>query len=99
MSGRAFEVLAYLLANRDRMVPKRELLEAVWPRMVVEENNLTQAISNLRRVLGDSREAPQFIATVAGRGYQFVGDARPMLPWLRLQRPAVEPPGPAAVAA
>ncbi len=78
LSGRAFEVLAYLLANRDRMVPKRELLEAVWPRMVVEENNLTQAISNLRRVLGDSREAPQFIATVAGRGYQFVGDARPL---------------------
>lgn len=78
LSGRAFEVLAYLLAHRDRMVPKRELLDAVWPRMVVEENNLTQAISNLRRVLGDSRESPRFIATVAGRGYQFVGEARPM---------------------
>lgn len=96
LSGRAFEVLAYLLANRDRMVPKRELLEAVWPRMVVEENNLTQAISNLRRVLGDSREAPRFIATVAGRGYQFVGDALP-LPVAAPATPAVEPPRPAAV--
>ena len=76
LSGRSFEVLAYLLANRDRMVTKRELLDNVWPRMVVEENNLTQAISSLRRVLGDTRESPHFIATIAGRGYQFVGDAR-----------------------
>ncbi len=78
LSGRAFDVLAFLLACRDRMVTKRELMDTVWPRMVVEENNLTQAISTLRRVLGDSREAPQFIATIAGRGYQFVGDASPV---------------------
>jgi DNA-binding winged helix-turn-helix (wHTH) protein len=78
LSGRAFEVLAFLLSRRDRMVTKRELLDAVWPHLVVEENNLTQAISTLRRVLGDSREAPQFIATIAGRGYQFVGDAVPV---------------------
>ena len=77
LSGRAFEVLAHLLAHRDRMVSKRELMDAVWPKMVVEENNLTQAISVLRRVLGDSRESPRFIATIAGRGYQFVGDAAP----------------------
>jgi len=79
LSDRAFEVLAYLLAHRERMVPKRELMDAVWPRMVVEENNLTQAISTLRRALGDSRESPQFIATIAGRGYQFVGDAKPVI--------------------
>lgn len=76
LSGRAFEVLAYLVANRDRMVPKRELMDAVWPRMVVEENNLTQAVSALRRALGDSRESPSFIATIAGRGYQFVAEAQ-----------------------
>ena len=81
LSGRAFEVLAYLLVHRERMVPKRELMDAVWPRMVVEENNLTQAISILRRALGDSRESPQFIATIAGRGYQFVGDAKPVIDW------------------
>ena len=57
LSGRAFEVLAYLLVHRERMVPKRELMDAVWPRMVVEENNLTQAISILRRALGDPRLA------------------------------------------
>jgi DNA-binding winged helix-turn-helix (wHTH) protein/TolB-like protein len=76
LSGRAFEVLAMLLDHRDRLVTKRELLDGVWPHMVVEENNLTQAISTLRRVLGDSRESPRFIATVAGRGYQFIGDVR-----------------------
>lgn len=81
LSDRAFEVLAYLLAHRERMVPKRELMDAVWPRMVVEENNLTQAISTLRRALGDSRESPQFIATIAGRGYQFVGDVKPVVDW------------------
>lgn len=78
LTGRAYDVLAYLLLNRERVVSKRELMDAVWPRTVVEENNLTQAISVLRRVLGDSRETPQFIATIAGRGYQFVGQARPV---------------------
>jgi DNA-binding winged helix-turn-helix (wHTH) protein/TolB-like protein len=78
LSGRAFDVLAFLLVNRERMVSKRELMDAVWPQSVVEENNLTQAISTLRRVLGDSRETPRFIATVAGRGYQFVADVHPV---------------------
>ena len=77
-SGRAFEVLAYLLANRDRMVSKRELLDAVWPSVVVEENNLSQAISIVRRALGDSRDEPRFVVTVARRGYKFVGDATPL---------------------
>jgi DNA-binding winged helix-turn-helix (wHTH) protein/TolB-like protein/predicted negative regulator of RcsB-dependent stress response len=77
-SGRAFEVLAYLIANRDRMVSKRELLDAVWPSVVVEENNLSQAISILRRVLGESREEPRFVVTVARRGYKFIGEATPL---------------------
>lgn len=72
LSGRGYDVLVYLVANRERMVPKGELMDAVWPGAAVEENNLAQAISGLRRALGDTRESPQFIATVAGRGYQFV---------------------------
>jgi DNA-binding winged helix-turn-helix (wHTH) protein/TolB-like protein len=95
LTGRAFDVLAYLLVNRERMVGKRELMDAVWPQAVVEENNLTQAISTLRRVLGDSRETPQFIATIAGRGYQFVEQARPVsdaLPEAPTSPPVVDPP-------
>ncbi len=77
VSGRAYDVLLYLVENRERVVTKDELLKAVWPRTFVEENNLNQAVSSLRRALGDSREAPRLILTVAGRGYRFIGDARP----------------------
>ena len=76
MSSRAYDVLVYLIENRTRVVSKDDLLKAVWPRVVVEENNLTQAISALRRALGDMRDASRFIITVPGRGYRFVGDVR-----------------------
>lgn len=72
LAGRAFDVLEYLVRHRDRVVDKDELLSAVWPHVIVEANNLTQAVSAIRRALGDSREAPEFVATVAGRGYRFV---------------------------
>ena len=72
LAGRAFDVLEYLVRHRDRLVGKDELMSAVWPHVVVDENNLTQAVSAIRRALGDSRETPEFVATVAGRGYRFV---------------------------
>ena len=74
LSARAYEVLIFLLENRHRVVSKDELMKAVWPRSVVEENNLNQAITILRRALGDRRDSPQFVRTIAGRGYRFVGD-------------------------
>ena len=67
-------MLIYLVENRDRVVSKNELMKAVWPRSVVEENNLNQAVTILRRALGDRRDSPQFVRTIAGRGYRFVGD-------------------------
>ncbi len=79
LSGRAYDVLAYLVENRDRVVSKDELIKAVWPHSVVEDNNLNQAISTVRRALGDSRDTPRFIVTVAGRGYQFIGDVHPLV--------------------
>jgi len=72
IAGRAYDVLVHLLQHRDRVVGKDELLAAVWPRVVVEENNLSQAISAIRRAFADTRESPRFVATVAGRGYRFV---------------------------
>jgi DNA-binding winged helix-turn-helix (wHTH) protein/TolB-like protein len=75
LSARAYDVLLHLVENRQRVVGKDELLKAVWPSTIVEENNLTQAIAALRRALGDSRESPRFIVTVPGRGYQFIADA------------------------
>lgn len=66
IGGRAFAVLSVLLRERHRVVGKAELLEAAWPGLVVEENNLQVQIGNLRRLLG--RNA---IATIPALGYQF----------------------------
>ena len=66
LGARAFDLLAALIARRDRVVAKEELMEAVWPGVAVEENNLTVQISSLRKILGSDS-----IATVAGRGYRF----------------------------
>jgi predicted ATPase/DNA-binding winged helix-turn-helix (wHTH) protein len=67
LGARAFDLLLALVERRDRVVSKNELLEIVWPRMVVEENNLPVQVSSLRKLLG-----PNAIATVPGRGYRFV---------------------------
>jgi DNA-binding winged helix-turn-helix (wHTH) protein/TolB-like protein len=74
LSNRAYEVLVYLIENRGQVVSKDDLMQAVWKRVVVEENNLNQAISLLRRTLHDQRASPRYIGTVPGRGYRFVGD-------------------------
>jgi len=66
LGGRAFDVLRTLIERRERLVAKNELLDLVWPGLVVEENNLQVQISALRKVLG-----PQVIATIPGRGYRF----------------------------
>ena len=59
LSGRAYEVLAYLVEKRERVVGKDELIKAVWPNSIVEDNNLNQAISTVRRALGDSRDSAE----------------------------------------
>ncbi|MBK9675692.1 MAG: winged helix-turn-helix domain-containing protein [Betaproteobacteria bacterium] len=65
LGARAFDLLLALLERRDRLVTKNELLELVWPGLVVEENNLQVQVSALRKLLGQDA-----IATVAGRGYR-----------------------------
>ena len=72
LTGKLFDVLVYLIEHRGRLVEKRELLEAVWPNVIVEEANLPQTISMLRRALGEDSRAHEYIATISGRGYQFV---------------------------
>jgi TolB-like protein/Tfp pilus assembly protein PilF len=66
LGARALDVLLALIERRERLVTKEELLELVWPGLVVEENNLQVQISALRKILG-----PQSIATIPGRGYRF----------------------------
>ena len=71
LTAKAFDTLSCLIDNRQRVVGKDELLTTVWAGRVVEENNLTQAISALRRALGSEH---RYIVTVPGRGYRFVAD-------------------------
>jgi DNA-binding winged helix-turn-helix (wHTH) protein/tetratricopeptide (TPR) repeat protein len=70
---KTFEVLCYLAANPGRLVPKDELLKAVWPGSFVEENNLTQHVSLLRRALADRAG---YIVTIPGKGYQFTAEVK-----------------------
>ena len=67
VGARAFDVLLALVERRERVVSKRELMDLVWPRLVVEENNLLVHMVALRKLLG-----PHAIATIPGRGYRFV---------------------------
>ncbi|MDJ0941709.1 MAG: winged helix-turn-helix domain-containing protein [Woeseiaceae bacterium] len=80
-----FDTLRFLVERAGEPVGKDALLAAVWPGVVVEENNLNQAISKLRQALGDDRHDPDFIATLPGRGYQFVASVR------RLPADSVDP--------
>jgi len=66
VGGRAFDLLAALIGRRERTVSKDELLDVVWPGLIVEENTLQVHISALRKLLGS-----QSIATIPGRGYRF----------------------------
>ena len=71
LGARAFDLLLCLLTHRDRVLSKQEVLEIVWPGLVVEENNLSVQVSTLRKLLG-----PKAITTIAGRGYRFSLDVR-----------------------
>ena len=71
LTSKAFDTLVLLIANRDRVVTKDELLRSVWPDVAVEEGNLTQQIFLLRKALGESAQQPRYIVTVPGHGYRF----------------------------
>ena len=74
LTPRAFDVLLFLAQNPNRLVTKEELLQAVWGDTFVEEGNLTQYISHLRKALGDNSEDTRLIVTIARKGYQFTAD-------------------------
>ena len=76
MEPQAFDVLTYLVAHRDRVVSKEELMDAIWGGHFVTEAALTSQIKQVRRALGDDGHAQQVIRTVHGRGYRFVAPVR-----------------------
>jgi DNA-binding winged helix-turn-helix (wHTH) protein/Tfp pilus assembly protein PilF len=74
VTPKVFDTLLHLVQNRQRIVEKDELMRAIWPDTIVEENNLNQNISTLRRVLGESPGENRYIATIPGKGYRFIAD-------------------------
>ena len=74
LTPRLFDTLLYLVERAGQLLPKEQLLEALWPNVVVEEHNLNKTVSELRRVLGEKPGEHRFIVTKPGRGYRFVAD-------------------------
>jgi DNA-binding winged helix-turn-helix (wHTH) protein/TolB-like protein/Flp pilus assembly protein TadD len=71
LTPKTFDTLVLLVANQGRMLPKEELMRKLWPDSFVEESNLTQQISMVRKALGETAGEARFIVTVPGRGYRF----------------------------
>lgn len=76
LTPRPFAVLRYLVENPQRLVTHDELLEALWPETYVQPQVLRTYVLELRRLLGDDLENPQYIATVPKRGYRFLAAVR-----------------------
>ncbi|MBV8517814.1 MAG: winged helix-turn-helix domain-containing protein [Acidobacteria bacterium] len=73
---RVLELLHYLIERRDRVVPKEELLDSLWPDVHVSESALTSTIRDARRALGDAPSDARWIRTIYGRGFRFAGDVQ-----------------------
>src|SRR4030095_16610151 len=76
LTPKAFEILTVLVKNSGHLVGKDELMQEVWPDAFVEEANITQHISILRKALGDGTDDHRYIETVPRRGYRFIGSVR-----------------------
>ena len=76
LTAKVFDALLYLVEHAGELVGRDALTKALWPKTIVEENNLNVTISALRRALDDDASGRSHIVTVAGRGYQFVTAVR-----------------------
>src|SRR5262245_4995962 len=76
LTDKVFDLRWLLVQNRGHALTKAELMQALWPDTVVEENNLTVNMSTLRKALGESGGQRRYIETLARRGYRFVADVR-----------------------
>jgi DNA-binding winged helix-turn-helix (wHTH) protein len=79
LTPKAFDTLLVMVENSNRLISKDELMGKVWPDSFVEENNLAQNISALRKALGEGSSGEKFIETVPKRGYRFLADVRERL--------------------
>ena len=76
LTSRAYDILVFLVENRDRIVTREEIIAQVWRGIKVGDNNLAVQMSALRHVLAKHVDPSCLIANIPGRGYRFVGDVR-----------------------
>src|SRR6516165_5997692 len=74
LEPKAFDLLAFLVLHRDRVVTKDDLLQGVWDGRIVSESALTTRINAVRRALGDDGTAQRLVRTFARRGVRFIGE-------------------------
>src|SRR5262245_28702047 len=96
---KAFDLLHVLVQHHGHLLEKDELLKVVWPDTIVEEVNLANNISVLRKALGEDGNGQRFIETVPRRGYRFVAGVRQIQhAWVEeeppIATPVAEPPSP-----
>src|SRR6185312_3139763 len=76
IGGRALDLLIALVEQSGQVVSRRDLLERVWPDVIVEEANLRVHLAGLRKLLGEGKDGARYITNVPGRGYCFVARVR-----------------------
>jgi eukaryotic-like serine/threonine-protein kinase len=76
LTSKAFDTLLVLVEHKSEVVSKEDLMKALWPDSFVEESNLSQNIFVLRKALGETPQDHQYIVTIPGKGYRFVGNVR-----------------------
>src|ERR1700756_4685892 len=88
LTPRAFDTLLALVENHGRVLTKEELFQTVWKGAVVDENNLSQAISAVRKGVGEGPNGDRYVSTVPRRGYSFVA---PVVETVDAPRPMAQP--------
>src|SRR5687767_12090980 len=99
LEPKAFDLLVHLIEHRDRLVPKDELLESLWPGTFVTPNVLTRAMAQLRKGLGDDAHEARYIETFAKRGYRFIAPVTIAESHAAVSGPPASQSGPTAIRA
>src|SRR6267142_2167892 len=92
LAPKPFETLHYLAGRSGRVVSKSELMERLWTDTFVTDDVLVQCVMDIRRALGDTAKAPQYVQTLPRRGYQFLAPVR-IMPEAEGSGPSTPVPG------
>jgi len=81
--AKVFDILSYLIVNRDRVLSRDELLSHGWPNLTVSDATLSTCILSVRRAIGEDMRQPRYIKTIRGKGFRFIADVTQFVPAIR----------------